>query len=1017
MKWLLWILGVITACVAGFLVLLAYSAHRDFYFKEISELVRSETGYVLSKDAPLEFTVFPSPRLTARGVRLRNPAAPDNELLMEAAGLSLTLRWAPLLRLDLWMDGALDSPSFSLTVDALGRENWMTKELLEVKGGPPFELVRLDAWNTRFLFRNDARNEILGFDLQTFDLDLAAGHASSSIQTAGRFRQSRFFAVGNLEYLANEKTLSVDLDVGAGPAQDIEVGNVKASSVTEWIKQNAASFSVQGTIRGETLIEDGLPHGHLDFTARLSALRELDYLVQEMVHLHPDIGPVDAEGTLTLNGSDLDLQNLNARLNHDDLNLELKGIIQNLLSSIQLDLEVNGKLDDLEKVAETGIDSGTIGAMEVESRITGDQSRIKIDHLQVALQNSNINSALRGEIDLADSEFDFHLDGNLHVADAARLRALLAGIPGAPRLPDIDLSPLGPIAIKAQINKERGQLSVETIQIAAQGENLAATLRGRALHSAQQLEFDLDTHLMVKDSDQLAVYLPELPDPLLAGLAADASGKLRGTLTDFAVENIEFSLFRADRALVARGNMSQLRSNIAVDIDFQYTTEDPIRLEKYFPKLGPLQITGPLDLSGKVQVEDNVVNLHDLKLQAMQTNIGGDVRIDMRASPPRIYAVFDSAELHTKLVTADPEPDAGGSDDEEARKVTADEITAAEAEEMEESFNEYLAGVEIETGWMRDLDLYFSFASDQAQIGERLFENQLVTVDISDGVFTLAEYELIQDGKPISLQGLIDTNTDPPKYYFSGKLEGYTLENLFNLEENIFVGGRLSGDFALRSEGATLGTLVENLYGQALVTMGPLDIRSNALTIFSSDIITSMLRGITTQKEDQPVSSYQCAVLGIDVREGVLQIDKSFAMESSSYNLAGRGEIDLNTGYVDLSVRPRARKGLGLSLSTLVGGFRIKGHMATPNFGIGGGGLLTAMVTGYALTPTVAAMATNPATATILATGLFAKGIFDRFTASNFSCGNTLKRIERTRDRVNRPPSHNPHSGKMYSLR
>jgi hypothetical protein len=95
-----------------------------------------------------------------------------------------------------------------------------------------------------------------------------------------------------------------------------------------------------------------------------------------------------------------------------------------------------------------------------------------------------------------------------------------------------------------------------------------------------------------------------------------------------------------------------------------------------------------------------------------------------------------------------------------------------------------------------------------------------------------------------------------------------------------------------------------------------------------------------------------------------------------------------------------------------VGGFKIQGHIAAPKFGIGGGGLVTAAIAGYALTPTLAAAtATNPVTATIFATGYVAKGLFDRMTASSYSCKNTLKRIERTR--VKGVVTKNPHSGKM----
>ena len=110
----------------------------------------------------------------------------------------------------------------------------------------------------------------------------------------------------------------------------------------------------------------------------------------------------------------------------------------------------------------------------------------------------------------------------------------------------------------------------------------------------------------------------------------------------------------------------------------------------------------------------------------------------------------------------------------------------------------------------------------------------------------------------------------------------------------------------------------------------------------------------------------------------------------------------MNTGTVDIKVAPRARKGLGLSISTLVGGFNIKGNLGTPNFGVGNG-LISAAVVGYALSPVALSSMANPATATIVATGFLLTGFASRITAENFNCENTLKRIARNRDKQATP--------------
>ena len=244
-----------------------------------------------------------------------------------------------------------------------------------------------------------------------------------------------------------------------------------------------------------------------------------------------------------------------------------------------------------------------------------------------------------------------------------------------------------------------------------------------------------------------------------------------------------------------------------------------------------------------------------------------------------------------------------------------------------------------------------------------------------------------------------ETNTklEPPAYELIGELEGDTLEALLNAKDGLFEGGELSTDFRLNSEGEDLGELISNLHGTSLFTLGPLSIRSTALDMVSSSIFSTMLGGMMKKEKENTSSAYECGVLGIDISNGLASVSKSFTMQAKEYNLAGNGRIDLNTGIVDIKVAPKARKGLGLSISTLVGGFKIKGNMATPDFGVGSGSLVSAALVGYALSPVALGAALNPVTATMVATGFLVSGLADRLTAANYTCEKTLERIKKQR--------------------
>lgn len=1012
------VVGVVlfVAAVSGY----KYIEGRDFYFKEINSLVKNAAGYTLHKDAPLSLSLWPNPTLTAFDLKIINPAVDSTQPIAEVRRVALALQWLPLLQLDLVLDVELEAPRIDLEIDADGRENWMNEELLTITGGLPFELDRIDTLKTAFRFRNHQTDEILGLDLEQFDLDLAHGAASARIESAGRFGESRFFAVGDAAFKRDEKELSVQLEVGVGEARDIKVGAIRAPSVPAWIKANAEFFPLHAAISGRSSFEDRMPHGRLDIAADLSNLREFAYLAPPLALAAETLGAVKASGVISMRGSDFDLEQLEAAISDGRTELNVTGAVSNLLSDTRVDVALTGGTDQVHSVVDTaglavdGVAGELInraGPISLNAGIIAERDRITVDGLYARVPVDALVTEFRGRLQTMPEDLDIELDIQSEADDTAALLQLLG-------LEEPKFASLGSLKLAARISGNGRQHKIEKARVELQDGNIRSGIKGSLDLLEQAPSFDLDIGLDIDNTIKLAAFAPQLPETLLYDWKLSTTGRINGSPDDFSLSELAFNMTRDDRVVQVDGSVEGLPHDPTSVVDFRYSMREPLRLDQYFPKLGPLEVTGPLDLSAVIRNTKDQVHIEKVALRAEETDIDGDVTIDLSTDPPRIYAVMDSQQLFTKLIGKDPDAEAEAAPEETAERTPAaaesEAATPDQPQDPGELFNAYTHAIAVDTDWIKDLNLYFSFGALKARLAHYELENLLLTLDVNQGVFHLAEYRVELQGRPMSFSGTIDANADPPTYAFSGEMEGDTLEALLNLEEEVFVGGALSGNFDLETRGGTLGELIEHLNGEALLRMGPLEIKSNALSIISSDILSSMLRGITRRSKDQPTrSAYQCAVLGVDVLNGVANVNRSFAMEARDYNLGGRGRVDLNTGYVDLAVSPRARRGLGLSVSSLVGGFNIQGHMATPSFGVGGGGLVTAMIAGYALTPTAtAAMASNPATATILVTGFFAKGIFERLTARNFSCENTLQRIERNRARLAGGTTRNPNTPK-----
>lgn len=994
-----------------------YASTRDFFFKEISDITLEMAGYELAKSDPLSFSPFPQPTLTAKNLKISNPGLDRNALIADVGELSLTLPWGALLRLQIDLNAVLTAPKVSLDVETDGARNWMTPELEEVTGDLPFDLVRVDTSELELIFRNHQSNEILGLDVHQFDINLREGGGSARVETAGRLGKYRFFLLGEVAQQGPDNHFEVDLDFGAGRARETRVDAIRAPSVSWWIRQNAVLFPLQGAVKGEFALEEHLPSGELEVTLATGMLDKFLDLSDDTVPLKPGIGPLRASGRLVLRGSDVDVRELEARIDQPEMGLELKGSVSNLLSVIESDLvlshdvrNLNSIIDITELIPWVGT---RLAEFPLEARINATVrtrgEAVALEDADIAMGQGTLVVDITGSLSASEDALEYEAKLDVRAPDSNDLTRILA-------IERVEARP-GQMQITAAASGNARHVRITDAVAQLHDGNYRAAVDGTVDLSGEQPVLDLTAQLEIKDAAGLRSYTKDLPAPMLQQLAVSAAAEITGPVDNFALRNVDLNMAHDKEGLHVIGEAAGLPGDPEVAADFSFTLRKPLELDQFFPKLGPQRLMSPLDLTGSIGYADQHLALEELALSAEKTNLGGLIDIDFSRDPAQIVILMDAQEFHTRLVEPDSDSTAEtagqeGEPDEAAAGPAADEAKKPPPDQGPgKLFQEFTNGIEIETDWIHDLDLYLSFTADRARLSDYDIEALDVIIDARNGMFTLANYEITLHGRPMSLQGYINANTSPPSYLFNGDMEGETLEALLNLEEQILEGGELSGNFFLMSEGNTLGDLIKSLDGQALLEMGPLTIRSSALDLVSSDIFSSMLGGITRSKENRKSTRYQCGVLGIDVRRGIARINKSFTLQARDYNLAGKGEVDLNTGYVELVARPKAKKGLGISLSSMIGGFRVEGHVATPKFGVGGGGLVSAAVVGYALTPTMAAAAANPATATIVATGFFAKGIFDRLTASSYSCRKTLERIERNRRRQVDPRS--PRSGRM----
>ncbi len=569
---------------------------------------------------------------------------------------------------------------------------------------------------------------------------------------------------------------------------------------------------------------------------------------------------------------------------------------------------------------------------------------------------------------------------------------------------------LGSVNGNANVQVKGRDIDIDEFEIRLNQENLNLLVRGFGRNLLTRKIFGIEVSADAKLLNNIPAFSDLVPDYLgvgIEGFDTTANMMIEGTPANFSVDDLELVFSRDNQELTLTGQLVQLPDNPLANLKFQFVSGQSMDLENLLPDLEGLQVQGPVDITGNVTVDKNQISVRDIQVLVGDSDLQGSIEANLGVSPPGIIVDLQSKNYFDEFDVLGPDPESDNMVDGDGPDEPASETEIVlSAKELGEQYRAYTSSIRISNDWIKDLDLDLKILTETAKVIDQEFDNLSIEFNVRNGIFSLLRFESLPENGSFSVQGSINSNVNPPTYTFSGKFEELYPEFLFELNDDDIEGGSLSGDFTLSSEGDTLAELLENLQGNSLLTMGPLALNSNVLTYVSSDIIHSVISGVLNKKEDTSRSKYQCAVLGVGIERGIISARKTVTLQARDYNLVGKGSVDLNTGYVDLVVSPKARKGLGLSVSTIVGGFRIRGNMATPDFKISSGGLVSTAAVGWLLAPTLATgAAVDPVTATVFATGVIATGLYDRVTASSYTCRKTLDGIQRLRSKKLKPDS------------
>lgn len=183
-------------------------------------------------------------------------------------------------------------------------------------------------------------------------------------------------------------------------------------------------------------------------------------------------------------------------------------------------------------------------------------------------------------------------------------------------------------------------------------------------------------------------------------------------------------------------------------------------------------------------------------------------------------------------------------------------------------------------------------------------------------------------------------------------------------------------DADIRASGNSPRQMASGANGAIVFTQGKGKVRSGALKILGSDILTQIGGQLNPFSKEDPYTTLECTVAQLKIVDGQTTIEPAL-MQSDKVTVTGKGSVDLSTEALTFDFNTRPRKGIGISPGMFTNPFvQLQGTLAHPRLATGAKGVASG------------ALAVGTAGVSVVA-----KGLVDRVVGEADLCPKTLAEV------------------------
>ena len=339
--------------------------------------------------------------------------------------------------------------------------------------------------------------------------------------------------------------------------------------------------------------------------------------------------------------------------------------------------------------------------------------------------------------------------------------------------------------------------------------------------------------------------------------------------------------------------------------------------------------TPPYRLSGRLVREGQIYRLDGLGGRLGDSDLAGDIRVDVSGERPVL-----SADLRSKLLDFDDLATVFGGAPSTGEGETVSERQMAVAQQLRAE-RRIFPDSTLQVERIRAMDAELTYRADAIEAPQLPLRGARVHLTLKAGVLDADEVVFSLPQGAFAGQIKLDARQDTPVTELDMRLSGARLEQLLPVADGGIapLSGALVGRVKLRGAGASVHRTMADADGEVLLVVPQGEIRE----AFAELIGINVTRGLgLLLADDQSKTPVRCAVAHFRARDGVLRSNQ-IVFDTEPVIGRGEGEIDLGRERLDLRLDGEAKEP---RLVRLLAPVTVSGPMLSPKVGVEAGGAI-----------------------------------------------------------------------------